>query len=223
MAYDADSRRTTMMLGNGSIRKYAFDPRSQLTTQVELNASNVPVVTLIDSYDAVGNRMTRSVNGVVATWTYDDLYRLTGQVKPGQVATYTLDGVGNLKTMWEGGLFPKTFTHDVADKITTMIEGANLTTYTWTGYGALASEMTGSATTTYSYSGLDQLVGITDSAGVRSTYSFSGDGLRRNGSERKRAAHHDGVGWQRLSATEWSEFKSGRPGLGLRDRGLRRL
>jgi len=73
-----------MMLGNGSKRLYDYDMRSQLTTQVELNSSNVPIVTLIDSYDAVGNRMTRSVNGTVATWSYDDLYRLTGQMKPGQ-------------------------------------------------------------------------------------------------------------------------------------------
>ncbi|BBO22423.1 MAG: hypothetical protein AMXMBFR19_22170 [Chthonomonadaceae bacterium] len=73
-----------MMLGNGSKRLYDYDMRSQLTTQGELNASNVPIVTQIDSYDAVGNRMTRSVNGTVATWSYDDLYRLTGQVKPGQ-------------------------------------------------------------------------------------------------------------------------------------------
>ncbi|HQU18663.1 MAG TPA: hypothetical protein PLA92_06415, partial [Fimbriimonadaceae bacterium] len=155
--------------------------RSQLTTQVELNASNVPIVTLIDSYDAVGNRMTRSVNGTVATWTYDDLYRLTGQVKPGQVATYTLDGVGNLKTMWEGGAFPKTFTFNAADRLVTMVEGASLTTYTWTGYGALSSEITGTATTDYSYNGQDQLVLVTPpGGGFPTTYTFDGDGLRRS-------------------------------------------
>ncbi|NOG39170.1 MAG: hypothetical protein HND43_07225 [Armatimonadetes bacterium] len=155
--------------------------RSQLTTQGELNASNVPIVTQIDSYDAVGNRMTRSVNGTVATWSYDDLYRLTGQVKPGQVATYTLDGVGNLKTMWDGGAFPRTFTFNAADRLVTMVEGANLTTYTWTGYGALSSETTGTATTDYSYNGQDQLVLVTPPGdGFPTTYTFDGDGLRRS-------------------------------------------
>lgn len=47
-------------------------------------------------------------------------------MKPGQVATYTLDGVGNLKTMWEGGDFPRTFAFDAADHLVTMTEGANL-------------------------------------------------------------------------------------------------
>lgn len=107
--------------------------------------------------------------------------RLTGQQKAGQVCTYTLDGVGNLKTMWEGGNFPKTFTHDAADKIVTMIEGSNLTTYTWTGYGALASEITGTATTDYSYNGQDQLVLVTPPGdGFPTTYAFDGDGLRRS-------------------------------------------
>ncbi len=170
-----------MMLGNGSKRLYDYDMRSQLTTQVELNSSNVPVVTLIDSYDAVGNRMTRSVNGTVATWSYDDLYRLTSQAKAGHVCTYTLDGVGNLKTMWEGGNFPRTFTHDAADRLVTMIEGSSLTTYSWTGYGALSSEITGTVTTDYSYNGQDQLALVTPPGdGFPTTYAFDGDGLRRS-------------------------------------------
>lgn len=168
-----------MTLGNGTTRKYAFDNRGQITTQVELDATSAPVVTLVDSYDAVGNRLTRSVNGTISTWTHDDLYRLTGQLKPGQAATYTLDGAGNLRTMWEGGSFPKTFTFNAADRLVTMVEGANLTTYSHTGYGALASEITGTSTTTYSYSGQDHLIGVIDSSAIRSTYTFDGDGLRR--------------------------------------------
>lgn len=129
-------------------------------------------------YD-LGNRITRDFNGNPITWIYDDLYRLTGQAKAGQVCTYTLDGVGNLKTMWEGGNFPKTFTFNAADRLVTMVEGANLTTYAYTGYGALESEITGVDTTAYTYSGQDQLIGVNPPNGRLSTYSFDGDGLRR--------------------------------------------
>jgi YD repeat-containing protein len=178
MSYDADSRRTTMMLGNGTTRKYGYDARSQLTTQIEMSGAT-PLVTIVDGYDAVGNRITRNLDGNLTTWSYDDLYRLTGQQKAGQVCTYTMDGVGNLKTMWEGGSFPKTFTFDAADRSVTMMEGTDLTTYAWTGYGALASEITGNQTSTYSYSGQDQLTGVVTPTGARSTYTFDGDGMRR--------------------------------------------
>jgi YD repeat-containing protein len=183
MQYDPDSRRTTMLLGQGSRRQYQFDARGQLTTQIELNTSNAPICTIVDGYDAVGNRITRNLDGTLATWTYDDKYRLTGQQKAGQSATYTMDGVGNLKTMWEGGDFPKTFTHNAADRLVTMVEGANLTTYAHTGYGALASEVTGNATTAYAYSGQDQLILVTPPSGFSSTYAYDGDGMRRTAQE----------------------------------------
>ncbi|MGD9729896.1 MAG: RHS repeat domain-containing protein, partial [Nitrospiraceae bacterium] len=177
--YVADPRCTTMMLGNGSTRKYQFDNRGQLTTQIEYSGAT-PLCTIVDGYDPVGNRVTRNLDGNPITWTYDDLYRLTGQQKAGQVCTYTLDGVGNLKTMWEGGNFPKTFTFNAADRLITMVEGASLTTYAWTGYGALESEITGNSTTGYAYNGQDQLAVVTEPSGDKTTYSFDGDGLRRS-------------------------------------------
>ncbi|KAA0239717.1 MAG: RHS repeat protein [Armatimonadetes bacterium] len=179
LSYDGDSRRTTMMLGNGTTRGYQFDNRGQLTTQIEFSGAT-PLCTIVDGYDPVGNRLTRNLDGNPITWSYDDLYRLTGQMKPGQVATYTLDGVGNLRTMWEGGNFPRTFTFNAADRLVTMVEGANLTTYAWTGYGALESEVTGNSTKGYAYNGQDQLAVVTDPSGDKTTYSFDGDGLRRS-------------------------------------------
>ncbi|GIK32360.1 MAG: RHS repeat protein [Armatimonadetes bacterium] len=179
LSYDADSRRTTMMLGNGTTRKYQFDNRGQLTTQIEYSGAT-PLCTIVDGYDPVGNRLTRNLDGNPITWSYDDLYRLTGQQKAGQVCTYTLDGVGNLKTMWEGGSFPKTFTFNAADRLVTMVEGSSLTTYSWTGYGALESEITGNSTTGYAYNGQDQLAVVTEPSGDKTTYSFDGDGLRRS-------------------------------------------
>ena len=157
-----------------------FHAGSQISTRMRFSAAT-PIGTIVDGYDPVGNRIARNLDGNPITWSYDDLYRLTGQQKAGQVCTYTLDGVGNLKTMWEGGNFPRTFTHDAADRLVTMIEGSNLTTYTWTGYGALSTEITGTATTDYSYNGQDQLALVTPPGdGFPTTYAFDGDGLRRS-------------------------------------------
>ncbi len=182
MMYDVDSRRTTMQLGNGTKRAYSYDANSRLTTQIELNGAT-RLVTIVDSYDPVGNRIGRNLDGVLTTWTYDDLYRLTHQDKPGQVCTYVLDPVGNLEVMWEGGASPKSFTFDAADRLETMALGANLTTFTYTTYGALEVEVTGIQRTTYTYDGQDQLIGVLTSAGVRSTYTFDGDGMRRTAQE----------------------------------------
>lgn len=43
----------------------------------------------------------------------------------------------------------------------------------------LKSEITGSQTTTYTYDGQDQLIGVLPHSGVLSTYTFDGDGPRR--------------------------------------------
>lgn len=137
----------------------------------------------MDSYDPVGNRIGRNLDSVLTTWTYDDLYRLTHQDKPGQVCTYVLDPVGNLEVMWEASAHPKTFTFDAADRLVTMALGANLTTFTFSDFGALASEITGSAVTTYTYDGQDQLIGVLQHSGVLSTYTFGGDGMRRTAQE----------------------------------------
>ena len=127
--------------------------------------------------------VTQSVDGTTATWTYDNIYRLTGQTKPTQVATYTMDPVGNLLVMWEGGAAPKTMTYDATSRITTMAEGANLTTYTYTSYNALESETQGERITSYSYNGQDQLILVTPPNNRKSTYTFDGDGMRRTAQE----------------------------------------
>ncbi len=45
---------------------------------------------------AAGNRVSRVKDGVVTTWVNDAEYRLTGQEKSGQAATFVYDNAGNL-------------------------------------------------------------------------------------------------------------------------------
>jgi hypothetical protein len=84
-------------------KKYGYDARSQLTTQIEVSGAT-PLVTIVDGYDPVGTRITRNLDGNSITWTYDDLYRLTGQLKTGQVCTYTFDGDGTRRAALGGNL-----------------------------------------------------------------------------------------------------------------------
>ena len=75
--YDADSRRTTLLLGLGSKRRYEYDSVGRVTTQIEFDSSNQRIYTMVDSYDAVGNRTGRNTNGNPTTRTGSAADRLT--------------------------------------------------------------------------------------------------------------------------------------------------
>lgn len=66
----------------------------RLTTQVDSNSGGTALVTFVDGYDAVGNRVSRVKDGVATTWVYDAVYRLTNQQKSGQAASFVYDNAG---------------------------------------------------------------------------------------------------------------------------------
>jgi len=140
--YDRADRRTTLIDANGTIRKYQYDATGRLTTQIEyVTSSNLPFVTMVDSYDAVGNRVSHVQDGVVTTWVYDDIYRLTRQEKSGERATFSYDAVGNILVKHQQGTAPMSFTYDDADRIVTMIQDTTgKTTFTYDDNGNLTAE-----------------------------------------------------------------------------------
>ncbi len=178
--YDADSRRTTLLLGLGSKRRYEYDSVGRVTTQIEFNSSNQRIYTMVDSYDAVGNRTGRNTNGNPTTWLYDDAYRLIGQEKSGQTATFVYDDNSNLTTKWHQGGNPRTIAYDVADRITTYQEGSALTTLAWQSRGAMHTQKTGTDTTTFTYSDPMFLTAVDGPSGRLATYAYDSESkLRR--------------------------------------------
>ena len=119
--YDAASRRTTLSDNDGVTRKYQYDNGDRLTTQIELNASSVPIATIVDTYDKVGNRTGRNQNGTISTWTYDTSYRLVSQIKSGERATFVYDNAGNTSVKWQEGTSPMSFVYDAANRIVTVV------------------------------------------------------------------------------------------------------
>jgi YD repeat-containing protein len=184
--YDRADRRTTMVDANGSTRKYQYDNVGRLTTQIEyVTSSNLPFITLIDGYDAVGNRVSHVQDGVSTTWVYDDIYRLIRQEKSGERATFSYDAVGNILTKHHQGSSPMSFTYDDADRIVTMIQGTQLTTFTYDNTGNLTAEhmydngADNETFSTYSYDHENRLVVAKEPPTTVSTYTYDGDGLRR--------------------------------------------
>src|SRR5438034_465053 len=106
------------------VRKYQYDAAGRLTTQIELKtATSAPILTMVDTYDAVGNRTGRIQDGVRTTWTYDNGDRLTAQQTSGGFATFTYDAVGNTLLKNQQGSSPMTFVYDAANRITTIQQG----------------------------------------------------------------------------------------------------
>jgi RHS repeat-associated protein len=178
--YDADSRRTTLLLGLGSKREYRYDSVGRIATQIEYNAAGQRIYTMVDSYDAVGNRVKRVANGNPTTWLYDDAYRLTGQQKSGQTATFSYDNNSNLTTKWHQGGDPRTMVYDAADRLTTMQVGGTTGTMSWFSRGAMRNQYeTGAIKATYSYTDINNNLTVAHDAAGLTTSTYDGDNLRR--------------------------------------------
>ena len=92
--YDAAGRRTTLLDSTGITRVYQYDP---VGTADHAGGQQLGRDGAGDVRGRVrcGRQPDRSEpNGVVTTWVYDDAYRLTGQQKSGQAATFVYDPAG---------------------------------------------------------------------------------------------------------------------------------
>jgi RHS repeat-associated protein len=108
------------------------------------------------TYDALGNRLTNTVNGVPQTYTYfkNGSNPLNGQrLQSDSVNTYTYTPNGNtLMRNGSGGNF--TFSWDYDDRMTS-ISGAATASYIHDYQGRRTSKTVSGSTTTYLYDGLN--------------------------------------------------------------------
>lgn len=92
-AYDTTGHRTAMTDLSGSTTTYGYDALYRLTS---VNYGNGRTQSF--TYDAVGNRMTQTVNGTPTSYAYDAADRLTSETTSAQTTSYTYDSNGNLIT-----------------------------------------------------------------------------------------------------------------------------
>ncbi len=108
------------------------------------------------TYDAIGNRLTNTVNGVPQTYSYfkNGSNPLSGQrLSSDGLNAYTYDANGNTLTRnGSGGNF--TFGWDANDRMTS-ISGAATASYGYDYQGRRASKTEGGVTTTYLYDSLN--------------------------------------------------------------------
>jgi YD repeat-containing protein len=143
--------RVTMITGGLYTRKYQYDAADRRTTLIEVVVGSTPIVTIVDTYDNVGNRTVQNKDGTITSWTYDAEYRLVSQILSGARATFSYDNAGNLTVKWQEGTNPMSFTCDAANRLVTILQGSTLSTYTYDNNGNLTAENVGGTRTTYGY------------------------------------------------------------------------
>ena len=135
--------------------KYQYDALYQLTKATYPNVA--PFNGEVDSwtYDAIGNRLTNTVNGVTQTYTYakNGANPNNGQrLLSDGVNTYTHNAQVTASRSGPSGAF--SFFYDVFDHMTS-ISGALAASYAYDYQGRRVSKTVGGVTSTYFYSRLD--------------------------------------------------------------------
>ena len=125
---------------------YVYDPLNRLTGAEE---AGVATREYGYTYDAVGNRLTKSIDGMTVNYGYDIANRLTSV----DGVTYTWDNNGNLLS---DGVF--TYTYNVANRLTSATDGVDTYAYAYNASGDRLQQTVNAVSTNYT---LDLAAGLT--------------------------------------------------------------
>ena len=114
------------------------------------------------TYDQVGNRLTRTLDGQTDTYTYEPgTHKLTGITGPG-AQTFGYDAVGNTTS-----LNAQTLIYNLNNRrIRITDQGTTVGEYVYNGKGQRIKKTVGADTTVYHYDLAGNLIGESDAAGV---------------------------------------------------------
>ncbi|MCL4231899.1 MAG: hypothetical protein KJ053_09970 [Dehalococcoidia bacterium] len=175
--YDDAGRMTakTLPASTGIVSTYTYDSADRLLGMSHVQNGQTTIASVAYTLDAVGNRLNRSDQQGLHTYTYDNLYRLTSVTYPGPSTTsYAFDAFGN-RTSMTTGAGTTTYSYDDADRLTQVQPPlpAPPVPYTWDNNGNLTNR--GADTFTWDYE--DRMVSAVVN-GTTSTFTYRGDGLR---------------------------------------------
>lgn len=126
---------------------YEYDALGRLTKETVEDSSGTHVTEY--TYDANSNRLSKSVDGVVTTYTYNEINQL---VQAGSV-TYTYDASGNLVAQSDNGVLTASYEYDEKNqliKVTTAgISGEDVCEFEYDAAGNRISQTINGVTTNY--------------------------------------------------------------------------
>ena len=171
--YDPIGNLATIQKPNGEAVTYVYDILNHLNSMTA-NMGNNTIASYAYSLGAAGNRTNvNELSGRAVSWTYDDFYRLTGEIVKNDPASnngainYTYDPVGNRqqRTSSVSAVPMQNFTgqYDQDDHLTA-------TGYTYDPNGSITTDPNG----TYVYDSLGRMTQSTVN-GITNTYIYDGD------------------------------------------------
>jgi len=163
-----------------------------VTSTATSTSTNVPTATptatnvTTYTYDPLGNRLTKTLNGTLTSYGYDRADRITAAGS----TTYSVNANGN-----ETARGPDTLSYDQANRLTSAIVGGVTSTYVYDGDGRRISKTVGGVTTTYVYDVGGSLPIVLDDGSRK--YVWGAGGLAYSVDKTTAATqvyHTDGVG-----------------------------
>jgi len=138
-------------------------------------------------YDDVGNVTSQTdKDSLVASYTFDDIYRLTAVDYPsGSDFGYEYDAVGNRTKMFEytSSTITTTYTYDNADELTQWTTSTVTMTFTYASDGSLKTKSDGTDTWTYEWDFERRLNAFKKNSATLVEYTFNPTGARRQASD----------------------------------------
>ncbi len=159
---------------------YTYDADGQLTVAVFVssNTAVLPNQNIQYVYDAAGNRISETANGVTTTYVTNDVNQYTSSTTNGVTTTYQYDADGNLISQNVGGS-TTTYAFNELNELTA-VSGPSLTaSYGYDPLGHLVTQTVNGVTTNYQVdpTGPDNVVAAFDGSGALSAHYTYGLGL----------------------------------------------
>jgi RHS repeat-associated protein len=145
------NRKTATETVNGQSRSlaYTYDDLYRLTEEVITDTTNGNR-TFGYTYDAVGNRQSKTINGVKTTYTYDANDRLLNEKVNGVItAAYSYDNNGSTLTKTENGVMMTYTWNDEKRMVSVTVGNTQQVGYTYNDQGIRVSSKVNSVETRY--------------------------------------------------------------------------
>lgn len=197
--YDRTNNLTSVTDPLSNVFSYGFDPLNRLIKEVDQGGAAVNLArdgqdnivgyqafaytathrlasasgyygALAWTYDAVGNRLSETRNGVASSYLYPLGSNLLQSVaSTANTRSFAYDAAGNVLTDSRNGALGMTFSYDVAGRLASAYQtGApqNAASYAYDAFGRLASRTVNGTTTLYIHDINDHIIAETDATGA---------------------------------------------------------